>query len=55
VFYNHGDLADLKNKIDYYLQHDEERESIRLAGHDRTIDEHTYVHRWATILKELNI
>ena len=55
VFYEHGNLKDLKTKIDYYLEHDEERESIRVAGHERAKNEHTYKHRWATILKELGI
>jgi hypothetical protein len=55
IFYSHGDLEDLTNKIDYYLEHDEEREKIRMLGHNRTKREHTYVHRWATILKELGI
>jgi len=55
VFYEHGNLRDLKTKIDYYLEHDQEREAIRLAGHERTKGEHTYKHRWATILKELDI
>jgi len=55
IFYEHGNLVDLKTKIDYYLEHDEERESIRVAGHKRAKNEHTYKHRWATILKELGI
>jgi spore maturation protein CgeB len=55
VFYEHGSLKDLKTKIDYYLEHDEEREAIRFAGHQRAKNEHTYKHRWATILKELDI
>jgi hypothetical protein len=55
VFYEHGNIRDLKTKIDYYLEHDEERESIRLAGHQRAKNEHTYKHRWATILKELGV
>jgi spore maturation protein CgeB len=55
VFYKHGDLRDLTDKIDYYLEHHEERETIRMFGHNRTKKEHTYVHRWATILKELGI
>jgi hypothetical protein len=55
VFYDHGSLRDLKEKIDYYLEHDEERESIRMAGHERAKREHTYKNRWQTILKELNI
>jgi glycosyltransferase involved in cell wall biosynthesis len=55
VFYEHGDLQDLKDKIDYYLEHDEEREAIRMAGHERTKKDHTYVNRWESILKELGI
>lgn len=55
VWYEHGNLDALKEKIDYYLSHDNERETIRKLGHERTKREHTYVHRWSTILKELNI
>jgi hypothetical protein len=28
---------------------------MRLAGHERTKKEHTYVHRWASIINELGI
>jgi len=55
VFYKHGDLKDLTNKIDYYLDNPEEREAIRMMGHLRTKKEHTYINRWSSILKELNI
>jgi spore maturation protein CgeB len=55
VFYEHGNLEDLKTKIDKYLETDLERERIRLNGHERTKQEHTYVHRWATIMNELGI
>jgi glycosyltransferase involved in cell wall biosynthesis len=55
VYYEHGNLDDLKEKINYYLVHDEEREAIRLAGHERAKTEHTYVHRWQTILDKLGI
>ena len=55
VFYEHGNLKDLKTKIDYYLLDGLSREKIRLAGHERTKNEHTYVHRWATIMKELGL
>lgn len=53
VFYKHGDLSDLKEKIDYYLSHDEEREAIRKAGYERTLKEHLYSHRWKFILEEI--
>jgi hypothetical protein len=55
VFYKHGNLDDLKNKIDHYLENSLVRERIRVNGHNRTKKEHTYVHRWTEILKELDI
>jgi len=55
IFYEHGNLEDLKQKIDYYILDGLTREEIRIAGHERTIKEHTYVHRWASILETLNI
>ena len=55
VFYQHGNLKDLKKKIGYYLEHEEEREKIRMAGHERTKAEHTYLNRWKQILKELDL
>lgn len=51
VFYKHGDFDNLKSKIDYYLEHNEERESIRLMGHSKTKREHTYLNRWQTIIE----
>lgn len=55
AFYPHGNLDKLKEKIDYYLDNDEEREQIRFAGHQRTKNEHTYAHRWETIINKLGI
>jgi hypothetical protein len=55
VFYEHGNLEDLKSKIDQYLDDNSTRELIRLNGHERTKQEHTYIHRWATIMKELGL
>jgi hypothetical protein len=55
IFYEHGNLEDLKQKIDYYILDGLTREKIRVAGHERTKKEHTYVHRWETILKELSV
>lgn len=55
AFYPHGDLNKLKNKIDFFLEENKLRESVRLAGHKRTKREHTYVHRWATIMNELGL
>lgn len=53
VLYEHGNLSDLKEKIDYYLTHSEEREQIRRAGFERTKRDHTYVERWKTILETI--
>ena len=55
MFYEHGNLEDLKTKIDEYILDGVSREKIRTAGHERTKKEHTYVHRWASILETLNI
>lgn len=54
VTFTFGDFKDLKSKIDYYLTHDSEREAIRQRGLNRTRNEHTYLHRWATILEIIN-
>lgn len=55
VFFKFGDFEDLKSKIDYYLEHDDEREAIRKAGHEHVKANHTYKNRWQTILKELGL
>lgn len=55
VFYEYGNFDQLKELIDYYVDHDEEREKIRLTGHDFVKNNYTYKHRWQHILKELDI
>ena len=55
VFYEYGNLKQLKELIDYYLENDKEREEIRKAGHEFVKNNYTYKHRWETILKELGI
>ena len=55
VFYTHGDLDELKRKIDHYLADDEARETIRRAGHERTKKDHTYTERWRHILDTLGL
>ena len=53
VFYEFGNFDDLKKKIDYYIEHDVEREAIKRAGQLHVERNHTYRNRWATILKEI--
>lgn len=50
VFYKHGDLKDLKSKIDYYLKHDKEREAIVKAGFEYVKNNCTYVNRMKEML-----
>ncbi len=52
-FYDYTDFGQLFSLIDHYLVADEERETIRTAGHAHTHAHHTYLHRWATILDTL--
>jgi hypothetical protein len=49
-FYNYGQFRRLKELIDYYLEHEVDREKIRQAGHEHVKANHTYVNRWQTIL-----
>lgn len=53
VFYSFGNWVQLKNLIDYYLVHNDEREAIRLAGYERTKREHTYTQRMTVMLDVL--
>lgn len=55
VFYEYGNFGQLKKLIDYYLEHEEEREKIRVAGHEHVKANHTYTNRWQTILSELGL
>ena len=55
VFYEYGNFQQLKELIDYYLVNDEERETIRKAGHELVKNKYTYKHRWQQILKELGL
>lgn len=55
AFYEYGNFEELRYKIDYYLEHDTEREAIRKAGHEHVKANHTYTNRWQTIIKELGL
>jgi hypothetical protein len=54
VFYEYGNFKQLQELIDYYIEHDDEREQIRLAGHKLVKSKYTYKHRWQHILKEIS-
>lgn len=43
--------ADLLNKIDYYLTHEEERRQIARNGHDKVKQHHTFRHRVEEMLE----
>lgn len=53
VFYNYGDFEMLKQKIDYYLVHDTEREMIRKAGHEFVKNNCTYKQRLTQMLNKV--
>jgi hypothetical protein len=48
-----GDFDELKDLIDHYVAHDEEREAMRRSVHEQVKQAHTYRHRWETILGAL--
>lgn len=52
VFRNTKDLI---KKINYYLEHDEERERITKAGYERTLKDHTYEKRFNEIFKAIGL
>ncbi|MBF6138129.1 glycosyltransferase family 1 protein [Nocardia otitidiscaviarum] len=51
AFYRYGDFDQLRELIDYYLDHDGEREQLRQAGHELVRTHHTYLDRWTHILQ----
>lgn len=46
-------VDELKEKVDYYLKHPEERWKIAKAGRERALKEHTWEHRVRYLLSEL--
>lgn len=50
-----GEVSDLADKAKYYLNHQEETEAIASAGYERTLKEHTYVHRFTEIFKHAGL
>lgn len=55
VFYKAGDLLDLKQKLDYYLTNDRERERIKKSGFEFTKNNYGYKKRCQEMLEHLNI
>ena len=51
--YKVGNFKDLKQKIDYYLEHNEERETIRKAGFEHVHKNLTYTHRVKELIQRL--
>jgi spore maturation protein CgeB len=47
------DLADLEQKIDYYLAHEEERQQIAVNGYKRVCENYTYDIMLGNILAEV--
>lgn len=47
----YGSYAELMDKIDYYLRHEEERQRIALKGLMRTRKDHTYHKRLSSMLR----
>lgn len=50
VFYDYNNWAELASKIDYYLEHEDERKAIQKAGFERTKRDHTYTKRLQEML-----
>lgn len=48
--FDFGDFDNLKAHIDHYLHADDEREDLRRRCHQDVKANHTYAHRWQTIL-----
>jgi len=49
------DKEDLADKIKYYLGHDDERERIRKAGHERCLRDHSWHKRFQKAFKEMGL
>lgn len=48
-------MEDLVTKCKYYLENESERAKIAASGYERTMKEHTYVHRFTEIFKHLGL
>jgi spore maturation protein CgeB len=48
-------MQDLGDKIEYYLRHDRERETIRRAGYERCLRDHSWHKRFATAFQQMGL
>jgi len=46
---------DLTEKVKYYVNHDDERERIRRAGHERCLRDHSWHKRFQTAFHEMGL
>lgn len=53
VFFPFNNFPVLKTMIDYYIEHDDERERIRNHGHATVTKRYTYLNRWQQIIDEV--
>lgn len=53
ITYTYNNFRELKQKIDFFIENEDSRETIRKAGHERVLKEHTYRHRWSSIIKTI--
>lgn len=51
VPYEYGNEKQLKDRINYYLKHDKEREEIRRCGHEFVKNNCTYIHRCKEVIE----
>lgn len=49
VYFENG--SDLLRKVEYYLQHPEEREAIARSEHQKIREKHTFDHRAAEMMQ----
>lgn len=55
VPYEYENFGQLKFLIDYFLENDEDRERIRIAGHERAKKDHTYTNRIKSLIETLGL
>ncbi len=49
-----SNLDELRRKVDHYLSHEKERQSIAAAGRERVVRTHQWKHRYRAMLAHLN-